>query len=214
MLEKSFKDLEDRKMAEIIEIQLNRIFNYQENFKSVIFNFSVMNLLFMSYRFGYEVLESSEYKELKREMLDILKNAPVPKLAKPKIRKREGRTRIFTTDQKALNSYFDKEFEKKGWDVHPAIVPGKGTRLYADYRKRGVQIEVQFGNMARWYGDIFKFQLSYSLGIIEVGVSCVPTLKFAKTIDENVAYFERVCRELPHAKMSITLPILVIGMEP
>ncbi len=34
----------------------------------------------------------------------------------------------------------------------------------------------------------------------------------AKSIDENVAYYERVVRELPHAKMGITIPILIIGV--
>jgi len=172
-----------------------------------------MKLYFMSYRFGDEVLESKEYKPLKNEIVEILQNAPVPKLKKPKIRRRGKKEFIFTTDQKKLNSYLDREFERKGWEVHPPIVPDKETKLFADYRKNKVQVEVQFGNMARWYGDIFKFQLSYSLGIIEVGISCVPTKKFARTIDENVAYYERVCRELPYAKMSITLPILVIGLE-
>ena len=35
----------------------------------------------------------------------------------------------------------------------------------------------------------------------------------AKKIDEPVAYFERVVRALPHAKMGITIPILVIGVS-
>ena len=35
----------------------------------------------------------------------------------------------------------------------------------------------------------------------------------AKKIDENVAYYERVVRELPHAKMGITIPILVAGIS-
>lgn len=42
----------------------------------------------------------------------------------------------------------------------------------------------------------------------------VPMQRFANLIDENVAYFERVARELPWAKMSLTLPIWVIGIEP
>jgi hypothetical protein len=75
-------------------------------------------------------------------------------------------------------------------------------------------VEAQFGNMARWYTDVFKFQVSYSLGLIDVGILVVPMQQFANTIDENVAHFERVIRELPYAKMSITLPILVLGVEP
>ena len=56
--------------------------------------------------------------------------------------------------------------------------------------------------------------MSYSLNEIDIAVLVVPTQAFANLIDENVAYFERVIRELPWAKMSLTLPIWVIGMEP
>ena len=66
--------------------------------------------------------------------------------------------------------------------------------------------------MARWYTDVFKFLLSYSADDIEVGILVVPMQETAKKIDENVAYYERVVRELPHAKMGITIPILVIGV--
>jgi hypothetical protein len=43
-------------------------------------------------------------------------------------------------------------------------------------------------------------------------VLVVPMQDVAKQIDENVAYYERVTRELPHAKMGITLPIWVLGL--
>jgi hypothetical protein len=36
----------------------------------------------------------------------------------------------------------------------------------------------------------------------------------ANRIDSNVAHYERVVRELPSAELSITLPILVIGIAP
>jgi hypothetical protein len=64
------------------------------------------------------------------------------------------------------------------------------------------------------YTDVFKFQLSYSLNHIDIAVLVVPKQRFANLIDENVACYERVIRELPWAKMSLTLPILVIGIEP
>jgi len=66
--------------------------------------------------------------------------------------------------------------------------------------------------MARWYTDVFKFLLSYSADDIEVGVLAVPMQDTAARIDENVVYFERVLRELPHARMGITIPIWVLGL--
>lgn len=104
--------------------------------------------------------------------------------------------------------------------IRPLVVPGgqhpdvPTTKLKSDFNKGRVQVEVQFGNMARWYTDVFKFQLAYSLDMIDVGILVVPMAKFANLIDENVASFERVKRELPLAKMSLTLPILVLGIEP
>jgi hypothetical protein len=121
---------------------------------------------------------------------------------------------VSTTDQKALNTLLDGEFRAHGWQCPPAVTGDEVAGIKADYKKDRVQVEVQFSNMARWYTDVFKFQVSYSLDLIDVAVLVVPMQDFASTIDENVAYYERVMRELPYAKMSITLPIWVVGVRP
>ncbi|MDP9021598.1 MAG: hypothetical protein M3N57_02650, partial [Actinomycetota bacterium] len=113
----------------------------------------------------------------------------------------------------------DEAFGAAGWEPQPYIVdPSRtdlpATGLKADFKRDKIQIEAQFGNMARWYTDVFKFQLSYSIDQIDVAVLIVPMKRFANLIDENVAYMERISRELPTAKMSLTLPIWVIGVEP
>jgi hypothetical protein len=118
----------------------------------------------------------------------------------------------FPVDQDAMNTHLDAVFKDKGWTHHPPVV--EGTKLAADYAKSDVQVEVQFGNMARWTYDIFKFQIAYSKGNIRIGILVVPVRWFARTIGDNIAYFERIQRELPHAELSITLPILVVGLDP
>jgi len=168
----------------------------------------------LNYRYAEEIFESRNFQEIRSEIFDIIKHCPVPALSTPKTRKRGKKTMVFTTDQGALNHHFDEEFTSRGWEYHPDITGDGKSKLQADFKKERVQVDVQFGNMARWYSDVFKMQASYSLGRIDVGVLIVPTRKIANTIDENVAYFERVERELPYAKMSITLPILVIGLRP
>ena len=55
-----------------------------------------------------------------------------------------------------------------------------------------VHIEVQFGNMARWYSDIFKFQTAYSTDLIDIGVCIVPFLELSRRIDSNVTNYEGV----------------------
>ncbi len=67
--------------------------------------------------------------------------------------------------------------------------------------------------MSRWYSDVFKFQAAYSQNLIQMGLCVVPLKSLAVRIDSNVVNYERVIRELPSAELSITLPILVIGIE-
>ncbi|AVT83637.1 hypothetical protein RPYSC3_47770 [Rhodopseudomonas palustris] len=117
-----------------------------------------------------------------------------------------------------MNTYFDRKFHiDLGWEYHPFATKIPNSNLRADYRKNfnglKVQSEIQFGNMARWYSDVFKFQAAYSESLIDVGVSVVPMNSLATRIDSNVAYFERAMRELPSAQLSITLPILLVGVE-
>jgi len=193
-----------------------------------------MKLQFHDYRFASAVLSDPVFASSKGEIVEVLGAAPVPLLdpnREPKqggvkrrsrkaLRNDSGSRYFFLpVSQRLLNSHLDREFLKRGWELQPAIVSrertgGPDTGLKGDYKKGRVQVEAQFGNMARWYTDVFKFQLSYSLDEIDAAVLVVPVLALANLIDENVACFERVCRELPWAKMSLTLPILVIGIEP
>jgi hypothetical protein len=187
------------------------------------------------YRYADAVLKHAvEFNEAYNEIISILENIEIPllnptgdpKKGGVKRRERKGtksdprkRYLFFPVDQKTLNLNLDRDFKENSWELHPLVVnagspQGPETGLKADYKKGKLQVEVQFGNMARWYTDVFKFQLSYSLGKIDVAVLVVPKQRFANLIDENVAQFERVVRELPWAKMSLTLPILVIGIEP
>jgi len=187
-----------------------------------------MKITAFSYRYAEAVMDAPELQHLKRDIVDVFSAATVPLLpvAKVKVRRRKARKvdagpRFFClpVDQTALNLQLDVAMAKRGWEVHPRIVEagkkgGPQTALKADYRKAKVQVEVQFGNMARWYSDVFKFQLSYSQDVVDAAVLVVPKQWFANLIDENVAYYERVLRELPWAKMSLTLPIWVLGIEP
>ena len=117
-----------------------------------------------------------------------------------------------TTDKVPTNKELEKTFEQKGWISKPKIISGSESKLEADFKKGKIQVEVQFGNMARWYTDVFKFLLSYAADDIEVGVLVVRMHDTANKIDENVVYYERVVRELPHAKMGITILIWVLGV--
>jgi hypothetical protein len=175
------------------------------------------------YRFADAVLTAKPLKPAYQEFLRILEDVDVPlyPASKAKVRQRKkAPARFFPVDQKNLNKSIERAVLdlKSGWEIRPLVVqPGSNspkTKIQSDFKRDRIQVEVQFGNMARWYTDVFKFQLAYSSDQIDVGILVVPTQKFANLIDENVASFERVMRELPWAKMSLTLPILVLGVEP
>ena len=172
-----------------------------------------MKLTFFSYRLAQEVFASPPYKSLRNDIVHILRQTEVPRLPSPKTRTRAGKTYVFTADQRTLNQLISAGFVSRGWEPEPWIVADRGTQLKADYKKGRVQVEVQFGNIARVIYDLFKLQVSYAQDLIDVGVIALPMQNLAKDIDENIAYFERVQRELQYARMSITLPVWLIGVE-
>ena len=165
-----------------------------------------------SYRHAEAILERVFRKE-KASIETILRSVDFVRLPVPRERKRKGRiVSIKALSADGTNKRLTAAFKAKGWEITPRIISGSQSELRADAKHGKIQVEVQFGNMARWYTDVFKFLLSYSSDDIEVGVLVVPMQATANKIDENVAYYERVIRELPHAKMGITIPIWVVGV--
>jgi hypothetical protein len=172
-----------------------------------------MNYHLYSYRFALEILQHRNYQLAWKEIEGLIHELPLF------IYPGKSKNEKLDVVQQALNTYCDRSFSVENqWDYHPLATEIEDSKLAADFAKSyedvTIQAEVQFGNMARWYSDIFKFQTAYSQGKINLGLCIVPMFNLAKRIDENVANFERASRELPSAKLSITLPILLIGVYP
>jgi hypothetical protein len=173
-----------------------------------------MRLKLHSYRFAQEILEHHKHRGAWDEVRRICEGAPL--FTWPGKSKKDKKADAV---QQLMNVYFDRRFAiDEKWDHHPLATRIESSGLRADFRKRfgklGVQVEVQFGNMARWYSDIFKFQTAYSQNLIQAAISILPTATLARRMGQNVANYERAVRELPSAELSITIPILLIGMEP
>jgi hypothetical protein len=172
-----------------------------------------MKLHIYSYRYAQEILQHPNNLSAWNEIEKILRDAPL--FIYPGKSKTNAKLRVV---QQLMNTYFDRRFAVDcGWQFHPLATQIEKSGLAADYRKDferiKIQAEVQFGNMARWYSDIFKFQTAYSKSLIHCGLSVVPTASMAREIDSNIAYYERAYKELPSAELSITLPILLVGLE-
>ncbi len=171
-----------------------------------------------SYRFAEEILQHENFKEAYDELITICKYCPIPMY--------EGKSsnqKKLDVVQQLLNTYFSEAFKRKGWKEEPLATPDTSQdALRSDFRKTfnesdedksiTVQIEVEFGNVASSYRNYFKFQLSYSYGLTDICVLIVPSQHLSNRIDSGVSNFEKVLREIPSAKLSITVPILVIGL--
>jgi hypothetical protein len=173
-----------------------------------------MKAHYFSYRYAREILEHESYRGAWNEVSSLVRDAPM--FVYPG---KSSKNRKLDVVQQVQNTYFDRQFAVDAhWQYHPLATGIVASNLKADYRKTfanlTIQAEVQFGNMSRWYSDIFKFQAAYSQNLIQMGLSIVPMSSLARRIDSNVVNYERATRELPSAILSITLPILLIGVEP
>jgi len=171
-----------------------------------------MKLHVYSYRYAEEILQHPNNVTAWNEISGILSTAPL--FVYPG-KSKNVRLRIV---QQLMNTYFDRKFAvDSGWQFHPLATGIAKSGLAADFRKNfggiTIQAEIQFGNMARWYSDVFKFQAAYSQSLIQCGLCVVPVAAMARMTDSNVAHYERAVRELPSANLSITLPILLVGLE-
>lgn len=170
-----------------------------------------------SYRFAEEILSCDDFKPIKEELYDICKKCPVP-IYPGKSQRQTSKDVV----QQVMNTYFRIQFENNGWEKEPLATPDENAdELRADFRKKFVisenqnvtlQIEVEFGNIASSYRNYFKFQLSFSYGLTDLCVLIVPSNELANRIDSGVSNYEKCIREIEQAKMSVTVPTIVIGL--
>ena len=171
-----------------------------------------------SYRYAEEILQHPKYVDAYNEIVEICRECPVP-VFEGKSENQKSKDVV----QQLMNSYFLKAFVEKGWEEEPYATPDQTEdSLRSDFKKTFmketeenkiiIQIEVEFGNVASSYRNYFKFQLSYSYGLTDICILIVPSNQLANRIDSGVSNYEKVLREIPSAMLSITVPILVIGL--
>ena len=181
-----------------------------------------MNIEIFSYRYAQEILEHRFYKDAYDEIIKVCEACPLP------MYKNKSSTQPkLDIVQQVINTYFRLAFTDIGWEEEPLVSPkDKNDSLRGDFRKKFVkkitstedknivlQIEVEMGNIASSYRNYFKFQLSYGYNLTNIGILILPCDKLSKRIDSGVASFEKTVREIPSADLSITVPILVIGLN-
>lgn len=175
-----------------------------------------MRIETFSYRFADDILLSPRFTGVKDELLSVCNNCPIP-VYSGKSQKQPSNDVV----QQIMNTYFKLQFTRLGWTAEPLVTPTNNQdELRADFRKTfgkrddkiTLQTEVEFGNMASSYRNYFKFQLSFSYDLTDICVLIVPSSKLANRIDSGVANYQKTIREIPQAKLSVTVPTLVIGL--
>ncbi len=181
-----------------------------------------MNIEIFSYRYAQEILEHKFYKDAYDEIIHICEKCPLPMYKN----KSKSQPKLDIVQQ-VINTYFRLAFTDIGWEEEPYVSPkDKKDSLRGDFRKKFIkeitstedkiitlQIEVEMGNIASSYRNYFKFQLSYGYNLTNLGILILPCDNLSKRIDSGVASFEKTVREIPSADLSITVPILVIGLN-
>lgn len=109
-----------------------------------------------------------------------------------------------------IKSIIGYRFDEKGWADRVKIVT---SNLTISYKKSGIGVCFQIGNVARTYADILKLMALHQKSIIEVGVIIVPGKEESKILGANYASYERLERDVILYKDIITVPVLVIGLS-
>lgn len=143
-----------------------------------------------------------------------------PKTPKRQRRPFGGRSAnvLMPIDQSEMNHAIDRALVASGWLRQPYIlVDGSGrpidTRLRGDFEKQGVFVEIEFGNMASLYRDLFKFHIAGTSGAARVGAIVLATADLAKLFDQGVATYEQAVSLLPYMRAGLQLPTAIVGID-
>lgn len=110
-----------------------------------------------------------------------------------------------------VREHVEAEFLKEGWALDVRLDSDLKVEVFAV--KEDMAFQFQTGNMARAFYDLIKLEFLYKTGRIEAAGLALPTHEAAKAIGDNIAYAERVIRELKLFDRVITVPILVVAFE-
>jgi hypothetical protein len=167
-----------------------------------------------SHKNGEDILQSPRFSKAYEEFLSVLPGLPPYRATKPKKKPQH------IVNPEAMNRWLTKELSiDRDWDWHPLIIhdpdnPHPRSQVRSDFRKDKIEVEVQFGNVARYTYDVYKMAIALARGVSNVGLMVVATRQFAQIIGSNVAYYERAVRELVESRLTLMVPLAVLGIEP
>lgn len=76
-----------------------------------------------------------------------------------------------------------------------------------------ILLEVEFGNSASAFRDLWKFLMAHSLEMLDIGILIVPKSSLAHKMSSGIITYERLLFELGLAKHTYPVPVWLIGVE-
>lgn len=185
-----------------------------------------------SHQYAETVLQG-QFRDEWEQLLDVLGTLDVPlrplgpytRTGRPKSPKRQFRqirgkraSALMPVDQAKMNRLIRDSLASLDWNAEPYILIDRegrpiDTRLRGDFEKSGVFVEVEFGNVASFYRDLFKFHIAGTTGAAQVGVIVVATDALARLFDQGQARFEQAVSMLPYMRAGVQLPTAIIGID-
>jgi len=180
-----------------------------------------------------EVIAEHAFPEEHDSLLGVLGGLDIPLRAagpftstgRPLRPKRHARTIggtkkpfLLPVDQGAMNKSIESALRSDGWTTQPiasgSFAAEAPSGLKGDFVRNKVFVEVEFGNIASMFRDLFKFQIANRARTGDVGILVTATERLAKFFDSGVSSLEAAQRLLPFMAIGIQMPIWIIGIEP
>lgn len=134
------------------------------------------------------------------------------------------------SNQADYNKRINEDFVRRGWNCEQKVNSELGLRC--DFEKKGIWVEVEFGNARSYYQDYVKFMLARKYRDARLGILICPTKSFAALLCElgrkraqndivreqpakysGMMSYEKAVRELPLLGFMFEMPIVVAGID-
>lgn len=110
-----------------------------------------------------------------------------------------------------IRQHVESEFLGGGWALNVDVDQAHRLKVFAE--KEELAFQLQTGNVSRAPYDLLKLQYLFQKQRIEAAALAVPTRKAARTMGDNLAYAERVIKEMILFDRVISVPILLVAFE-
>lgn len=151
-------------------------------------------------------------------LISALQSTPVP-FWRGKSEKQQSKSIL----QPVLNAYIEQELLERGWDRECKVTGdadgATGMRIdFCQHSDDGLTaVEVQFGNVGRYYGDMYKFLHLQAEGQLALAIHVALTDETARLTDSGIATYETSVRRIQEVAGTILryipVPLICLGLS-